>query len=500
MAEHLVQVQPDYTPPGPLTLVYPLQQTPTKYPYFVDYVRQYLEERIGYNELYNGGLSIQTTIDPKDQAAAEAAIAKQLAGTSPPLQMALASVEPGTGYVTALVGGRDYNVSQVDIALGGCPQPAPPPVKVILQSTCQAHPNSVVLGGGSGRLAGSSFKPFTLAVALSQGISPQAHYNGPATFPAPGCGGVCVIHNAGGESGSFTLTTATWKSIDTVYAQVIQQVGVKAVAQMAKNLGVWTAFDESDFGLSYTLGTNPVSPLEMASAYATFANQGIAIAPSPVVRAVDDHGKVVYDDSHPQGTRVLSAAVSDTVTSILQGVIQHGTGFPTAVIGRPAAGKTGTANGPTDAWFVGYTPQLSTATWMGYGTNDSTPLLNIKGVAQVFGASYPAIAWHDYMVAALAGVPVESFVNPPPLQTAPALTGIQPPPAMTPASDTGAGGSSSMPPPPPPTAVAPPTIAPTTIFNPSTTTTTVAPFPTSSDTTLFPSPGATTTTSLYGVP
>jgi penicillin-binding protein 1A len=500
MAEQLVQVQPDYTPPGPLTLVYPLRQTPTKYPYFLDYVRQYLEQRIGYNELYNGGLSIQTTINAKDQAAGEAAIAKQLAGTSPPLQMALASVEPATGYVTALVGGRDYNVSQVDIALGGCPQPSPPPVKVIIQSTCQAQPNSVVLGGGSGRLAGSSFKPFTLAAALVQGISPQAHYYGPASFQTPGCGGVCVIRNSAGESGNFTLTTATWQSIDTVYAQVIQQVGVKAVADMAKRLGVWTAFDESDFGLSYTLGTNPVSPLEMASAYATFANQGVAISPSPVVRAVDDQGKVVYDDSHPKGTRVLSAAVSDTVTSILQGVIQHGTGFPTAVIGRPAAGKTGTANGPTDAWFVGYTPQLSTATWMGYGNNDNTPLLNIKGVGEVYGASYPAEAWHDFMVASLAGVPVETFANPPPLQAAPPpLTGIQPPPPMTPSSGTGAGGATSPPLPPPPTAVAPPTIPETTVS--TTTTTTVAPFPTSSDTTPFSSPaGSTTTTSLYGVP
>ena len=230
----------------------------------------------------------------------------------------------------------------------------------------------------------------------------------------PGCGGVCVIRNDGGESGNFTLTTATWQSVDTVYTQVIQQVGIKAVAEMAKSLGVTSAYDESDFGLSYALGANPVSPLEMASAYATFANHGVRVDPSPVVRAVDAHQNAVFDDSHPKATRVLTPVVADTVTDILQGVIQHGTGNPTANIGRPAAGKTGTANGPTDAWFVGYTPQLAAASWMGYGNNDNTPMLDVKGV-QVYGATYPAMAWHNFMVAALAGSPPTPFVSPPPL-------------------------------------------------------------------------------------
>ncbi|MHB1533870.1 MAG: transglycosylase domain-containing protein [Acidimicrobiales bacterium] len=461
MAEQLTLAQPNVPPVGPATLVYPPPQAPSHYRYFLDYVRQYLEQRIGYNELYHGGLHIQTTIVPKDQAAAQAAIATQLAGTSPPLQMALASVAPATGFVTALVGGRSYDVSQVDIALGGCPQPEPPPAKLIVESTCQAHPNSVVLGGGSGRLAGSTFKPFTLATALTQGISPQAPYNGPATYDAPGCGSVCVIHNAGGESGKFTLTTATWQSIDTVYVQVLKQVGIKAVAEMAKHLGVWSAYDESNFGLSYTLGTNPVSPLEMASAYATFANHGVYNAPSPVVRAVAASGKVVYDDAHPKGTRVLSAAVADTVTNILEGVIQHGTGNPNAVIGRPAAGKTGTANGPTDAWFVGYTPQLSAAAWMGYSNNDNTPMLDVKGV-QVYGATYPAKAWHDFMMASLAGVPPAKFAKPPPLQAPPAVKSFQPAAPMTPIPSND-GGLSGPTPPAPPIAVAPPTYAlPTT--------------------------------------
>ncbi len=470
MAEGLARAQSGSPPKGPVTLVYPLQEPAVKYPYFLDYVRQYMEQHVGSDELYHGGLRIQTTLDPKDQEAAQSAIAGQLDGTQPPLQMALASVQPATGYVSALVGGRDFSVSQVDIALGGCPQPEAPPARLIVQATCQAHPNSTVLGGGSGRLAGSTFKPFTLAAALAAGISPQASYYGPAAYDAPGCGGVCVIRNAeGGAAGNYTLTTATWQSIDTVYVQVLKQVGIKTVAEMAQRLGVWSAYDESDFGLSYSLGTNPVSPIEMASAYATFANQGTYLPPSPVVRAVDAQGATVFDNSHPQGTRVISASVADTVTQILQGVIQHGTGYPNAVIGRPAAGKTGTANGPTDAWFVGYTPQLSAAAWMGYSNNDSTPMLDVKGV-QVFGATYPAKAWHDFMTASLAGVPPANFANPPPLDVpANVLQGLQAGPAQTPLS-TGDSGP-SPPPVPPPIAVAPPTIPTTT----TTTTTTLPP-------------------------
>jgi len=480
MAKQLVVVHDGSSPSGPATLVYPPQQPPSKYRYFLDYVRQYLEKQIGDEALYSGGLRIQTTLDPKNQAAAEAAIATQLAGTQPPLQMALASVQPNTGYVTSIVGGRGYDLSQVDIALGGCPQPSPPPVKLIVPSTCQADPKSVVLGGGSGRLAGSSFKPFVLAAALAQGISPQANYFAPATFSTPGCGGVCIIRNDGGETGNFTLTTATWQSVDTVYTQVIQQVGIRAVAEMAKNLGVWTAYDQSDFGLSYALGANPVSPLAMASAYATFANQGVRVSPSPVVRAVDAQGKAVFDNTHPMGTRVISAAVADNVTQILQGVIQHGTGNPNAVIGRPAAGKTGTANGPTDAWFVGYAPQLSAATWMGYGNNDNTPMLNVKGV-QVYGATYPAMAWHDFMVASLAGAQPVDFPVPPPLNGPDNLpAGIEAGVTMTPRSIAGnsAPGPSE---PPPPTAVAP--------IPRSTTTTTIV-----------PTTGSTAPTTAFGRP
>ncbi|MGI8753085.1 MAG: transglycosylase domain-containing protein [Acidimicrobiales bacterium] len=466
MAERLVQAPEGAKPNPAVTLVYPPQLPPSRYRYFLDYVRQYLEQRIGYDELYNGGLRIQTTLDPKDQAAGEAAVATQLSGTKPPLQMALASVAPDTGYVSSLVGGRGYDVSQVDIALGGCPQPAPPPVTVVVPSTCQTNPKSIVQGGGSGRLAGSSFKPFVLATALAQGIGPQTAYYGPASTTVPGCGGVCVIRNDGGESGNFTLTTATWQSIDTVYTQVIQQVGVKAVAEMAKNLGVSSAYDESDFGVSYALGANPVSPLEMASAYATFANHGLRMDPSPVVRAVDAAKNVVYDDAHPKGTRVLTPAVADTVTNVLQGVIQHGTGNPTAIIGRPAAGKTGTANGPTDAWFVGYTPQLSAASWMGYGNNDNTPMLNVKGV-QVYGATYPAMAWHNFMIAALAGSPATAFVNPAPLNVPAAQpAGLQPGPSMAPVS---VGGNQPVlpPDPAPPTALAPSTSVASALYPPT---------------------------------
>jgi membrane peptidoglycan carboxypeptidase len=251
---------------------------------------------------------------------------------------------------------------------------------------------------------------------------------------------------------------------------------------------VWTAYDESDFGLSYTLGTNPVNPLEMASAYATFADQGVHVDPSPVVKAVDSQGRIVYDDTHPKGRRVLSSYVADTINSILQGVVQHGTGYPNALIGRPAAGKTGTANGPTDAWFVGYTPQLSAAVWMGYSNNETTPMLDVKGV-QVYGATYPAAAWHDYMVAALAGVPPEPFPAPSQAPPAPAPT-LRPGPSMSPAAPP--SGPYVAPAPPPPTAVAP-------YFEPTTSVPASGPSPTSQPAPVS-SPGPTGSTASTSPP
>ncbi len=467
----------------PQTVVYPPpQQQQPKYPYFFDYVRRYLLAKLGPDELYRGGLRIQTTLDPALQANAQARISSELAGTSPPLDMSLVSVEPATGYVKALVGGRDFNASQVNIALGGCPRDlsSDPGAEVVVNATC--WDGQTITGGGGGLQAGSAFKPFTLAAALSSGILPSRVYPAPNVFQVPGCvGGQCVIHNAeGGGQGPVTVSTATWLSINTVYAQIIQDVGVAKVAEMAKKLGITSAWYSPKYhGLTYTLGVVGVSPLDMASAYSTFANHGLRIDPSPIVRVVGPSGKAVIDNTHPQGVPVITKAVADNVTDILTGVIQHGTGYPNAVLsGRPAAGKTGTTEGFHDAWFVGYTPTLSTAVQMGFSDFEfKHSLTGIKGVSQVFGGTIPAQVWHDFMSQALQGVPVTAFDQPPPLSVPPDVLALQQRHGISPGDQlrpepTGSGGPYVY---GPPTPAAPtlPTIPPTTTAPTSTTTTTL---------------------------
>jgi len=489
----------------PQTVVYPPQQQAPKYPYFFDYVRRYLLTKLGPDQLYKGGLRIQTTLDPALQADAQGRITSELAGTSPPLDMTLVSVEPATGYVKSLIGGRNFAASQVNIALGGCPQDlsSDPAAEVEVKATCWN--GQTVAGGGGGLQAGSAFKPFTLAAALSEGILPSRVYSAPNVFQVPGCtGSKCTIHNAeGGGQGPVNVATATWLSINTVYAQIIRDAGVAKVAEMAKKLGITSAWYSPKYqGLTYTLGVVGVSPLDMASAYSTFANHGLRIGPSPIVRVVGPSGKAIIDNTHPHGTQVISKAIADNVTDILTGVIQHGTGYPNAVLkGRPAAGKTGTTEGFHDAWFVGYTPSLSTAVQMGFSDFEfKHALTGIKGVGQVFGGTIPAQVWHDYMSQALQGVPVTAFDQPPPLSVPPDVLalqqrhGINPGDQLMPAP-TGSGGpyiyGPSAPNAPTPPAAATPGPVP------------ASPAPSSTATTASTMPGSragtTTTTSLSPV-
>lgn len=408
-------------PPTPATLVYqPLQQR-QQYPYFADYVERYLAEKYG-DLLYTGGLRIQTTLDPALQADAEQSIAKMLNGTKPPLEMSLVAVEPPTGYVKALVGGRDFYASQVNLALGGCPfagrAPADMPIEV--RADCWDRPQDTVGGGGTGRQPGSSFKPFVLATALEKGVSPEKVYPAPRVFQIPGCrGSKCTIGNAEGEGGgSATLRSATVHSINTVYAQLVRDVGCKETAETAKKLGITSAWYSPRFHTcsgTYALGVIDVSPLDMASAYGVFANSGKRVPPTPVLKVVDARGRTLEDHTKPQAEQVIEAAVADTVTDIMRGVITSGTATR-ANIGRPAAGKTGTGQNYTNAWFVGYTPTLSTAVWMGYSNDQKTPLRNIKGAGRVYGGTWPAQVWHDFMIPALKDVPVTDFNQPAPIQ------------------------------------------------------------------------------------
>lgn len=402
-AEHL-WYSPFGDPPGPATVVYPPPQNDvhTVHPYFVDYVRRYLLARFGHDTLYRGGLRVETTIDPTLQVQAEQSVARTLDGTAPPLEMSLVTVDPVTGHVKAMVGGRDFAQNQVNLALGG---------------TLGVQP-------------GSSFKAFVLASAFERGIEPDDRYPAPSSITLPNCTGECTISNAEpGNGGVEDLRQATAHSVNTVFAQLIQDVGPQNVAELAHRLGVRSIDPETtQYGVSLALGAYETSPLEMAAGYSVFANHGVRVPASPILRVLDHQGRVLMDNSAPQGDQVLDPAVADTVTSLLEGVITGGTGTA-ADIGRPAAGKTGTAQEHRAAWFVGYTPQLSTAVWMGY-SDVPRPLLGIKGAGSVFGGGFPAQTWADFMRSALADQPVVAFPVPGPLPTPVALA-----PTPAPAAD-----------------------------------------------------------------
>jgi len=421
-------------PDGIYTIVYDGREfTETRYPYFVDYLRRYLVQKYGDDLVYKGGLRIQTTLDQKAQEAAQDAVASSLSGTADPIDMAMAAVEPPTGFVKAMVGGRDYYgpSGKVNLALGHCPghiyhdgtewKPVPED-KIAVTASCQDNAEETfgLEGGGTGRQPGSSWKPIVLAAAFEQGISPNKTYSAPGQYQIPGCtGSNCVIHNYEGSSGgSATLRTGTIKSYNTVYAQVIQDVGIAETAEMAKKLGIRSAWVAPNFrhGISYALGAQEVAPLDMASAYGVFAARGLRNEPTPVLLIKNPADEIIEDnrDRENQATRVIEEVVADNVTDVLRGVISGGTGTR-ANIGRPAAGKTGTSQQWRDAWFVGYTPTLSAAVWIG-NKEKPTPLYGIKGVARVTGGSIPAATWKAFMSRALEDVPVTEFNEPAPIR------------------------------------------------------------------------------------
>ncbi|MBA3267493.1 MAG: transglycosylase domain-containing protein, partial [Acidimicrobiia bacterium] len=454
MAERIVLMATDgAVPSGPATVIHPLTGPMATEPYYVDYVRRYLVARYGDDVVYRGGLRVETALDPRLQAEAEASVAEALAGTEAPLEMALVTVEPGTGLVKAMVGGRDFAASQVNLALGDCPPTptAPPPDTPIC-----------VAGGGTGRQSGSSFKPITLAKAFEEGIGPNRVYTGPSSYSTPD--GRVVRNVESGGYGAITLRQATASSVNTVYAQLVEDVGIQETAEMANRLGITMVSPDGrqpngePYGVSLTLGAAETSPLDMAAAFSVFANRGVRAPATPLVRVRDADGKVLEDNSAPHGKRVLDQAVADTVTDVLKGVVSGGTGA-SADIGRPeaTAGKTGTTENFADAWFVGFTPALSTSVWMGYA-DSRDPLQGIKGVSRVYGGTIPARTWQNFMAKAMEGVDTADFPAPGPLPFSP--------------DDALAPGGQRVPPEPAtgPFVVAGPaiTVAPTTTVPPST--------------------------------
>ena len=362
----------------------PRLDTPDGSEYFVDYTTRYLVDKYGGALVYGGGLRVTTSLDLRLQAMAEKAVNTRLPQTTTNPSASLVAIDPSTGQILAMVGGRNFNRSQVNLA---------------------------TFQGGSGRQAGSAFKMFTLAAAMREGYDLNKTWNGPTqiTINDPVCNnasGPWSVTNAPDESaGVFSLRQATWHSVNTVFAQVVAALGPDRVVEMAHSLGIRSRLAPY---CSVTLGSVAVNPLEMTNAYATIDAGGVRRWATPLVKITG--GEEPIGDVRSRAQRVLDSNDAELVTSALQGVIQSGTGYA-ASIGRPAAGKTGTAKDNVDAWFCGYTPQLATCVWMGWPKGE-IPLQNVMGVPSVYGGTIPAGIWHDFMVAAMAGKPVETFPTP----------------------------------------------------------------------------------------
>src|SRR5205085_3677719 len=349
-------------------------------PFFVNYVKQQLLEKYGTRRVFGGGLNVQTTIDLRLQKLARHAIESVLTVPNGP-SAALVAVRPSTGEILAMYGGDNFRQSQFNLAVQGERQP------------------------------GSSFKPFVLATALAEGISPST------TFPSKPVNifigdKYWPVHNYEGDYiGSGDLTTATIVSDNSIFAQLTRLVGPANVAKTAHQLGI-TRHLNPYFAIG--LGADAVSPLEMARAFSTFADDGRRVdgslfgnRPRAVARISNAHAKLI-DDNRPVYRQVLTPDQDALLTSILEGVIRSGTGQRAALPNRIAAGKTGTTENFGDAWFVGYTPQLATAVWVGY-PNKLVPMLTQFHGQAVAGGTFPALIWRAFMQSALAGTQPESF-------------------------------------------------------------------------------------------
>src|SRR4051812_13956307 len=376
--QHMItQAKADDAAQESLRLKRGTRYTTRREPYFFDYVQEKLIEHYGVGVYRRGGLKVHTTINPKLQNAARQAIAGQLPFPSDP-SSAIVSIDPATGYIRAMASSGTYKDRTFNLAAQGHRQP------------------------------GSSFKPFVLTTAVLQGANPDTtiYVSKPVNLQIPGYGTWSPRTYSNTYSGAETLTQATLQSDNSVYAQLDLDVGPDKVAETAKLMGITSKLEglpsEGLGGLTYG-----VSPLEMASAYATLAAGGIRSEPRAIRKGVFPDGK--SDDlGKPKRKRVFSDGVASTVTRVLEKNVQAGTGTA-ANYGCPAAGKTGTTDEFVDAWFVGYTPDLATSVWVGY-PNSRVSMTSVHGIA-VAGGTFPAQIWHDYMSVA-HGTDCNSF--PPP--------------------------------------------------------------------------------------
>ncbi len=358
--------------------------------HFIEQVKQFVLDGEAFGEtrderrrlLFQGGLRIETTIDMRMQMLAEDAVARVLVDPANDPEASLVALEPATGRVVAYVGGRDFfgdsESAKFDLA-------------------SQAR-----------RQSGSAFKPFVLAAAIEAGIPIDRTYDAPdeIEIPIPGQEPWTVANYDGEGSGEMSLVDATVASVNTVYAQLVMDVGAEPVVDLAARLGVESELDAYP---SAALGTNGVSALDMATAYASFAADGLHSEPAFVSRVVAPDGTILYEHS-PNRERVLPAETARQVNAVLEQVVTRGTGV-NARIGRPVAGKTGTGQEWRDAWFVGSTPELTAAVWVGF-PDAERPMVPPATRALVTGGLWPAQIWALFASGALAETPAGEFPSP----------------------------------------------------------------------------------------
>jgi penicillin-binding protein 1A len=347
-------------------------------PYFFDYVQDKLIEAYGVNTVRRGGLDVYTTIDPDLQRVGIEAMRSALPYEEDP-SSAFVSIDPRNGWIRAMVSSSSYDSSQFNLAAQGHRQP------------------------------GSTFKTFVLTTALKQGVDPYSTYyvSKPLSIDT-GRWGHWDVHTADeGYLGSVNLQQATVASDNTVFAQLDLDVGPEQVAETAHSMGIVSPLDgipaEGIGGLRVG-----VSPLEMANAYATLAAGGIRRDPVAIRRVVFPGGRV-DEPQKPDPRRVVSEAVAYEVTRLLHDNITEGTGTAAYTGCEGQAGKTGTTDRLTDAWFAGYQPNLSTVVWVGYPQSNEIEMTSVHGIS-VFGGTFPAEIWHS--VYANGEIPCETFSEP----------------------------------------------------------------------------------------
>jgi penicillin-binding protein 1A len=345
--------------------------------YFVAMVRRWAVREFGERTTFGGGLRIETTLDPRMQAEADKAIRDVLNQPDDP-QAALVTMRED-GAVLAMIGGKDFQVEQTNLA------------------TNNLRPQ-----------AGSTYKPFVLAAALVEDVEIATRFTGPAKekIPFEGFPDYEVSNYGGSSYGNIDLTQATANSVNTIYAKLASQVGLQRIAEVARDLGIDT---DVPVVPSMSLGSANVSPYEMTRAYLTLANRGQRATPYYVKKVTDAAGNVLFE-ANPQREEAYPEEYADVMNHVLQQTITKGTGTA-AAIGRPAAGKTGTTSDNADAWFVGYTPKYATSVWMGYTPGTERKMNSVHGRA-VTGGSFPAQIWGRYMRAALDGIDTGKFAEP----------------------------------------------------------------------------------------